>query len=1087
MFEITKYLLIFVKTKKRIEIKEYINYYNMKMKKTFLTYCCLLITQLLFAQNTWQVSGVITDAGDSSPLIGASVVVQGTTIGTITDFNGKYSISVPDGGTIVFSYTGYKPQTRVIKSGAAVNVALAEAFEELEEVVAIGYGTVRKSDLTGAVSSVRADQLRTNPGAGVDQALQGRVAGVTVNSGSGQPGAEAKVRIRGIGTVNESGPIYVVDGLIVSDITFLSPEDIETTEILKDASATAIYGSRGANGVILISTKKGKEGKGNISFNSYWGLQNRWRKLDLMKSKELAEMQVRINAPASEVAFFQNNDFNAWLSTYKLGNSPYFPVVKSAANPYGFDYSAVETDWQDEVFRPNALVQNYHISLDGGNEKGRYAFSVSYFNQEGTIIGSNFERLTFRLNTSHQMRSWLKLGQTLSLVNTSGRRSMNNNSSPGASILSAALAMAPWDPTHYPDGAVNNQGKDLSGQISASSNFKNVVNPFSMVERTHPTEKSERWIGDVYLEIEPIKNLQFRSSLGIDFANNEDKVFKEAFEYSTFDKQNKNFLSIDKKFYRTFMWDNILTYSKTIGKHSFSAMGGQTGQEWSFYKIGGAGASILNPTKENWYLGSTTENKSLAGDEVDRTRMFSLLGRVHYTFDSKYMITVNFRADGTSKFPENTWGYFPSTALAWRISEESFMKGKISFLDYMKIRAGWGQIGNEKVGSTAFIADMAQGFMFTGYPFGTVSELQNGAALLKIPDNNGKWETTEQWNVGLDMGLFRSMLDVTLDLFMRDTRDMILGVTNPAFVGNRFPPVANVATVRNQGIELSLNHNNKIGDWGYSVGGNVSFIKNELIALNGGSPLPADDFKTLNDQGLALYTFWGYEYEGVFKTDQEAIEHWWGESTPGGGFKAGDAKFRDLNGDGKLGDNDKMDLGNPFPWLTYGLNVGIYYKQFDFQMFFQGVYGNKIYNAVRERTEGAGTQATLSTTMHDVWIGYSDEKRNAMAGRGIDWEALENRDGTIPNPLGHGKNMDVSSRFIESGAYLRLKNISLGYTLPKHISRKATIERARVYVSVSNLLTFTNYTGYDPEVYSGVDYGNYPQARTFMFGMNVDF
>ncbi|HLP05621.1 MAG TPA: TonB-dependent receptor, partial [Paludibacter sp.] len=937
----------------------------------------------------------------------------------------------------------------------------------LNEVVAIGYGTMKKSDLTGSVASVKADQLQRTPAAGLDQALQGRAAGVTVNANSGQPGAAATIRIRGIGSVmGGSDPIYVVDGMITNNISFLSPNDIESTEILKDASSTAIYGSRGANGVVLVTTKKGKEGKNNISLNVYTGVQNRWNKLDLMKRDEFAKTLISLNNLTSEKNYFKNYGFNKWLSAYRLGTSPYYPTVMSATNPAGLDYSTIETDWQEEVFHANALVQNYHLSFDGGTVKDRYTITASYFNQDGTIIGSNYERLTLRINSSHKVKPWLNVGENLSFMSSTGRNAMNNDASPGASILSAALAMAPWDPTHYPAGSVNKSGKDLSGQIAASSNFRNVTNPFSMVENITPENKVERWVGDVFAEITPSKGLVFRSAVYFDVSNNRNMLFKKAYEYSSYDKSLLNYLERSMDRYSTLTYENTLTYNKSFDKHSLTAMAGQTTEEYNYYSTSGSGSSILNPTENNLYLSQTTEKRTYSGDNVARNRLFSLLGRLHYSYDNKYMVTLNFRGDASSKFPENLWGYFPSAALAWRISEENWMKG-ISNLDFLKIRAGWGRIGNANVPSDSFTPKMEnRSPTYIDYVLGTNQQLAGGTAMLTIVNSNGRWETTEQINGGVDFGLFKGKLNGSLELFQRNTLDMLLPIKAPAQVGNRFDPIANVGTVSNKGIEITLDHQSKIGKLNYSVSGNVSFIKNELVSLNGGDVIYGDRSKS--DKGYALFSFWGYKYEGIYKTDAEALQHLYGYSAVSTSYHAGDAKFADLNPDGKIDDKDKTNLGNPFPWLTYGLNLGAEYKGFDLQLFFQGVAGNKIYNAVRERTEGKGDVATLSTSMRDVW-------------------SASNPEGSIPNPYGTSLNFANSSRFLENGSYLRLKNLQIGYTLPSKITKPANINRCRFYLSGSNLLTFTGYTGYDPEVGTyGVDYGNYPQSRTVTVGVNLD-
>ena len=933
----------------------------------------------------------------------------------------------------------------------------------LEEVVAIGYGVMKKSDLTGSVASVKGDQLKKTPASGLDQALQGLAAGVTVTSNSGQPGAAAQVRIRGIGTVNDSSPIYVVDGVIVSDISYVSPNDIVSTEILKDASATAIYGSRGANGVILVTTKKGGEaGRVNVSFDAYAGVQTRWNKLDLMHSEEFARTLADMYGKEYYINLLANKGVGAWVREFKTGNSDFFPS--------NMDYGVFDTDWQDEVFR-NALIQNYHLSFDGGNEKSTWAISAGYFNQDGTIIGSNYNRITLRANSAHKIAKWLKIGENLTFMNSWGRNAMNNSSSPGASILSAAIAMAPWDPVRYPAGAKNWLGEDLGGQLSAASNFKNVTHPYSMVEYSHPSDKTERWVGDIFAEITPVKGLVFRSDLSMDLSTVRHTLFKDKYQHSNYDKSEKNFIESSVSRYSTIMWENTLTYSRDIRKHSFSAMLGQTLEEYNYYSIGGAGASILSPEEKNWYLSQSTEDRTYASDSAARTRRLSFLGRLHYGYDSRYLITVNFRADGSSKFVENLWGYFPSTALAWRISNEKWMKG-IHWLDDLKIRAGWGRIGNDKIGDNAFQLVMSNnGPYFLDYVLGEGQKLANGATILTYVNQGGKWETTEQWNAGIDFGLLNNRLTGTVDVFRRDTKEMLLGVKAPAHVGNRWDPTANVGTVRNDGVEITLNHRNRIGQVDYSIGGNVSFIRNELTALNGGSRVYGD--RTICDEGYALYTFWGYEYDGIYKSEQEIAETLYGTDLRSSPCSVGDAKYKDLNGpdgrpDGKIDDYDKTDLGNPFPWLTYALNLGVEWKGIDLQLFFQGVSGNEIFNAVRLRTEGTGNEATLSTTMRNVWT-------------------PANPDGNIPNPFGSPNNRLDSSRLIEDGSYLRLKNLQLGYTLPSKWTEKIKMSRCRIYFSANNLFTLTGYTGYDPEVGGGVDYGNYPQSRTFMLGLNINF
>lgn len=1034
------------------------------MKRFWAIVASLLVCATALAQ-THTIEGVVTDASDGTPLIGVTVSLEGTSTVTISDYTGHYSLTIPFEGEssrkVTFSYMGYNDKTiAVTRTTSRLDVKLEMGADVIEDVVVVGYGTMKRSDLTGAVASVDSEDLQRTPVATIDQAFAGRIAGVTVNASTGQPGAAAEVRIRGIGTVNNSAPIYVVDGVITEDIGFLNPGDIASTEVLKDASSTAIYGARGANGVIIVTTKSGaKDRAPQISLSAYAGVQNRWNKLDLMGRDEMAKTIIAIEGVASQQNFYNKHGFQKWLNAYRLGKSPHYPT--------NLDYSTIDTDWQDEVFRANAPIQNYHLSVDGGSQRSQYSFSAGYFSQDGTIMGSNYERLTLRLNSSYNVTDWLKIGESISLINSSSRWAMNNSSSAGASILSAALAMAPWDPTHYPEGSVNINGEDLSGRIAAGSNFKNVTNPFSMVQHTHPNSQDQRILGNVYLEASLLKGLTLRSAVSIDQNTNISRTFKDKYMYSDYDQANKNFISASMGLGKTMFYENTLNYSWESDKHRLTAMIGQTTEEYTYYSIGGSGATITNPTENNWYLNQATEDKSESSDSAARTRRFSLLGRLFYNYGDRYMATINFRADASSKFPENLWGYFPSMALAWRISEEEFME-YVEGIDNLKLRFGWGRIGNDKIAEGAFTQTVHQDHLtFTGYPFGENEELATGATILTYVNKGGKWETTEQLNLGLDFSLWNNKFYGTVDVFDRSTYEMLLWVTAPAHVGNRYSPTANVGTVQNRGVELTLGHSGVVGNgWEYDVNINGSVISNRLTKLNGGERVYGS--YTICDEGLPLYSFWGYEYEGIYQSDDEVKAHQWAVETSSEHW--GDARYKDQNNDGIINDDDLTAIGSSFPWLTYGANFSLRKGGWDMSLFFQGVYGNKIYNAVRLRTEGAGTEATLSTTMRDVWT-------------------KENTSGTIPNagPSGSSRNKEASSRFVEDGSYLRLKNLQIGYTLPQNFSKKIGISNCRLYVTMGNLLTFTSYTGYDPEVGGGVDWGNYPQSRTITFGTNINF
>lgn len=1040
---------------------------NKKSLRSSLLLGMLLLPMYAGAQSI-KIQGTVVAESDGEPLPGVTVSIDGTNIATVTDMDGHFTIDAKQKGKLKFSYIGFKTTLKAFSTSGDMAIKLADDSNMLDEVVAIGYGSLKKSDLTGAVAVVKADNLKKTPAASVDQALQGRAAGVTVNANSGQPGAGATVRIRGIGTVNDSNPIYVVDGVICSDISFLSPSDIESTEILKDASSTAIYGSRGANGVILITTKKGEKGHAQVSFDMYYGVQNRWKKLDLMSKNDFVNTYLAINAPKSERNYYEKKGFNEWLQRYKFGADTHFAVAQTEKYANGIDYSAIDTDWQDEVFVSHAAIQNYHASIDGGTDKSNYSFSTSWFSQDGTIIGSDYDRLTLRANTSFQVKPWLKVGENISFVYGKGRNAMNNSSSAGASVISAALAMAPWDPTTYPAGAVNSKGTDMSGMYAAPSNFKNAVNPYSMVYYSHPEDIRKRWVGDIYLELTPFKGFSYRTDFSYDETSVKSRSYKDAHDTSVKDYLDQNWLSRSLSSESTFSWENIVNYNNKWGDHSLNLMAGQTLEEYNYYYIGGSGSNILNPDKKNWYLNQTTMLKTEAGDNVSRTRRLSFLGRIHYVFKDRYLATINFRADGSNKFPENTWGYFPSIALAWKANEEKFLRN-VKWLDYLKVRAGWGQIGNDKIGNDSFNQTLyATGPTFVGYPLGADGTIQPGATVLTWVNQGGKWERTETLNFGLDGAIANGLFSAGIDFYIRNTKDMLIWKKGPAWIGNRYDAQANIGEVRNTGLEITLGHANHIGKFNYSVDANISYVKNELTKLNGGDPIYGD--RVVSKEGLPLFTFWGYKYQGVYKTDEEAEAHLPGYTKAGSvnPFHAGDAIFADLNGDGIIDDNDKTNLGNSFPKLSYGLNLTCDYQGFDLNLFFQGVTGNKIYNALRERLEGNGTESALSKDMTNVWTS-------------------DNIEGTIPNPAGNSENMANSSRFIESGSYLRLKNVQIGYNFQKNLISKIGLSKLRIYAQMSNVFTITKYNGYDPEVGSGVDYSNYPQARTLLFGMNLAF
>ncbi|MDR0413096.1 MAG: TonB-dependent receptor [Dysgonamonadaceae bacterium] len=1085
-----------------------------------------------FAQNTGRVTGKVTDAENGDALIGVSVTVEGMSIGTATDVEGGFTLDVPQGKSLVFSYIGYRKQTVAVRGTSAMAVRLSPDVQMLEEVVAIGYGSMKKSDLTGAVGSISGEKLRAAPVARVDQALQGRLAGVTVNSNSGQPGADATIRIRGVGTVNSASPVYVVDGIITDNINFLSTSDIASLEVLKDASAQAIYGSRGANGVILITTKTGNTtGKSNVTFESYVGSQNRWRKLDVMRRDAFVDAFTTMAGTASR-AKYERDGLNEWIRTYFTPNtSTYYPRVveynaDGTVRTPGIDYTSYDTDWQDEVFVKDALMQNYYLSVDGGSDKAKYLISSNYFDQNGTLIGSYYNRLTLRVNTEFEVKDWLTVGEHLSFTNSHSRNIQGNGNT---ALIASALSMAPWDPMVYPEGSLSGHPRprpqdqrDLSGNYSTPSLFRNVIHPYNQVFNGKPDNNSEDWVGDLYVEIRPFKGLTLRGDVNTKLWYEKRRNFTPVLDVQ-YNAITRNGVSASMTRSQQLTYEGTATYNTLFaGKHDLTVMFGATTEEYNSYSVSASGSELVNTAERNWYIGQTPDeirtddtgalyHTRSGGDSVSKSMMAALLGRLHYVYDNKYLFTFNFRRDGAAKLPKNArWDFFPSFAAAWKINEESFFEPLRTSVDFLKLRVGWGQIGNvNALGSLDFMekADRNSTWMY-GYAFGVPNVLASGMSMTGVPPGL-VWERTEQTDFGLDFGLFNNLLYGNIDLYRRDTKDMIMPIVPPGNVGYRYNPKGNAATVRNQGLELNLEHQKRFGAFSYSLGGNIAFVHNELIALNEGEPLY--DGIIMSDEGYGLHTIFVREYTGVFQNQAEVDAHSWTDPETGASkliqpdAKPGDARYADRNNDGQITDADRFDAGNPFPDLTYGFNAQLYYKGFDFQVFFQGVNGNEVYNYLRQNKLETEGYSALSTDMKNVFFPVRQDPADATSP----WiNGMPGSNGSIPNPTATGsvENKSASTRFVEDASYLRLKNIQLGYTLPRHITGKIGVDRLRIYIGANNLWTVTKYKGYDPEVgnsgrdpkvgnsgrdpevgNSGRDYGNFPQARTLLAGLSMNF
>lgn len=1017
-------------------------------------------TYIAYSQ-TYKVTGIVIAEEDNLPIIGANVIVKGTTKGTITDMEGRFSVDVDRNQTLQVSFLGYQPyESQITSPTSNLRVVLKTDAIILDEVIAIGYGTIRKSDLTGAVASVSGEQLRRVPAASIDKALQGLTPGVTVISNSGQPGSDMVVRIRGIGTVNDASPLYVVDGVPVGNINFLSPNDIKSTEILKDASATAIYGARGANGVILITTNQGtKSDKMNLSVDAYFGIQNRWNKLNLMNAEQLSGFWGYTGNTSEE--------FNTWIYNNFAGS-------KSSYIPAGLDYSSYDTDWQDVVFDENAPIQSYSIAANGGTDKSTYSMSAGYFDQKGIIMDSFYKRFTFRINSSAKINDWLTLGENLSLMTSQNRNAPNN--SDNYSLLNSAIRLAPWDPVRFPNG-----------NVSASS-IANYRNPLSMTEFIHPNNNWDRLVGNAYVQITPFKELVYKADFGIDLSYGQSREFKDKYVVAPYDMMENNFINSSFERYQTWSIEHTLTYARKIEKHDFSVMVGQSISEFSSYRLGGSRTNIQNPIKENWYISMGTGDYTVS-DGVGLTRLASFLGRVNYSFNNRYLVTANFRADGSTKFPRNNlWGYFPSFSLGWKINEEAFYEPLRDVVETLKFRAGWGQIGNEKISSNNYFARVTTGSQFVTYVLGADQQLAYGATMTSLPSEYLKWETTEQTNFGFDFGALNNRLTGAIDYYIKDTKDMLLSVVLPSHIGMLFSSPDNVGEVRNSGLEFSANWRDRVTkDLNYSIGGNISTVKNTFVKMGTSSPMYGQGFKGENlivsKEGYPLYSFYGYTYDGIFQNQAEVddyvIKDENGIPVLNGdgelqhiipGIQPGDVRYLDMNNDGKITDLDKTILGSSFPTFTYGFNTSVEYKGFDLSLFFQGVAGNRIYNCNRVLLEG-GEGARVTNLSTDMLNSFT----------------IDNPSTTIPRASGRPSNYWASNRFLEDGSYVRLKNAQIGYNLPKSVLGNAKIESCRLYISSSNILTFTKYTGYDPEAsFSGVDRGNYPQPVTWLVGVKME-
>lgn len=1010
-----------------------------KVLHLFVLFCAL--PYMVYAQSV-QITGTVTDAKDGEPL--PSVVVQGSgNNATITDLDGKYSITASQGDNLSFSFLGMVTKTVKVGTQNTINVTLEEDNQMLDEVVVVGYGTMRKSDNTGALSSLKSDQVTQLSVVDVTQAIQGRAPGVSVINNSGEPGAGTKVRIRGTGSVNNSDPLYVVDGFPVNDISHIAPHDVESMEILKDASAVAIYGSRGANGVILVKTKGGSfNKKTEVNVNVFGGFTNVDKKIDLLNAWEYATLK---------------------LESFK--NANLIPSVNmQSILDYAIANKSVGTNWQDEVLR-TGYTQNYNVNVSGGSERNKYDVGVTYSDENGVVKNTFMDKFMFHLNNEYKLFKDVSIGVNMSYTTYS---KSGNDSNYYSGALTQSLKVDPvsaaWD-----------SYTDEFGEVY----FSYGTNPGRLVYENKFRKKSEdRFIANAYLQLDnlfKLKGLSFRAQFGKQFTFTKERNYYPVFYITADQQRDRSNLTEDRRDNTYWNTNEYFSYVNTFGKHSVNAT---LGVEAEKSKWSNSYASVYDvPEDENLqYLGmaANKENLQVSGG-ASHNALLSAFFRGNYSYDGRYLFTGTFRADGTSRFKKK-WGYFPSFSAGWNMLEESFMNGVKynSVFSQLKLRAGWGHVGNQaSAGNFDYLSLMTNGY--TAVFGGTQVD---GALQQKLANEELSWETSEQYNIGLDYSLFNGSLSGSVDYFIRNTNDMILDTPIPMYAG-MWRPKTNAGSVRNSGLEFSINYDTTIGkEFHLNAGFNISFIKNKVTSLGGGEPLYGQYTKT--EEGREIASFYGLQTAGIFKT-QEQLDAYVNKDgnpiQPNAGL--GDVIFVDRNNDGLIDDNDRMHLGSANPDFTYGFTLSAAYKGFDLNAFLQGSQGNEIANYMYT--------VLYSTSMED------NNNSKAMMGR---WTP-DNPNADLPRVHASDPNQNVrfSDRFVEDGSYIRLRTLQLGYTLPANLSKKLFLNRARIYVSADNLFTITNYSGFNPEagdlwggpLNAGVDMATYPIPRVFTIGCNLNF
>ena len=1016
--------------------------------------------------NAQTVKGTVISGSDNEPLIGASVMVQGTKTGAVTDLDGNFTIEAKNGQTLEVSYLGFITQ-KIKVTGSTINVTLNEDKQSLDEVVVVGYGVQKKKLVTGATVQLKGDDIAklntTNP----LSAMQGQTPGVNIVSTSGQPGAAMSVTIRGLGTVGNSQPLYLIDG-VGGDITTLNPADIESIDVLKDAASAAIYGAQAANGVVLVTTKSGKEGSSKITYDGYVGWQTLARKFNVLNAREYMSImdEARLNSGMSVI------DWNSLNSIHDANGNVY------------------DTDWIDQAVDNGALTTSHSLAFTGGSKTSTYSISGGYTGQDGLIGGSDvsyYKRYNLRANSEHKMFNGLVIiGEHIGFVYKQSRgmntgNIWNNN-------LRSAFSTSPLIPVYDEDGNYNST-------VNSDWNV-NDGNPYgTMMMNRYSKNRNGTLDANVYMQIEPIKNLKFRTVFAVNYGASDYRSYTPVYKFTPQSGNAESKVSQSHGNGLSLVWTNTLSYDFNVKEHHINALLGSETSKYDGESTGGSNTGLIAGFND-WnhaFLTNTngTDNKTVNGGPYDSTRGQSFFARLGWSWKDRYMVNATMRADGSSKFAKgHRWGYFPSVSAGWTLTEEKFMKSTASWLDFLKLRLSWGQVGNANIKCYQYLAPVSTSN--TNYNFGTTGGQQGwvtGAYTSRLANENVKWETSEQYNLGIDARFLRQRLSLTFDAYIKNTKDWLVQAPVLATAGTE-GPIINGGDVKNKGIELGLSWNDQIGkDFIYSVGANFAYNHNEVGAIptkdgiihgatkqiyNG-----AEEFYRA-ENGHAIGYFYGYKTAGIFQNQQE-INEWIaaGNGVMQKNVKPGDVKYVDVNHDGVIGDADKVDLGNGLPKYTFGFNLNLGYKGFDLSANFTGAAGFKIAQSYRDPNSPQGN--------------YSRRILKRWTGEGTSNE--------IPRvTYGDVGNWSFSDLYLQDGDYIRLQNLTLGYDFKKLISWKG-LSKMRLYFQVQNLFTLTKYDGMDPEIgsyngtdgnssdswVSGVDMGYYPHPRTFIVGVNLAF